>query len=100
MSTAIFRDLLDVGCVFLAELLLGFSLLLLVDALCYMRSRWLKERHKQHLAELQAERDVRSQQLRRSVLALEQQLTIDRDEISRQMTRITLLESRRTPPPC
>ncbi len=98
MNTEIFRGLLGVGCVFFAGLLASFALLLLVDALCDSVAHWLKERRRRHLARLQAERDARSQQLRRTILALDQQLAADRDEASRQMAKVALLVSKKEPP--
>lgn len=59
-----------------------------------------REYHRRRrIARIEAELDAKSEELRRTILGLAEQLAVDRDEASQQMTRAAYLASGVTTPP-
>ncbi|RRJ85682.1 hypothetical protein EG850_12225 [Gulosibacter macacae] len=58
----------------------------------------LAARRRRRIARIEAELDAKAAELRRTILALADQLAAERDEASRAMTRAAFLASGATPP--
>jgi hypothetical protein len=58
----------------------------------------IARRRQRRLARIEAELDAKSEQLRRTILSLAEQLAADRDQTAREMTRQAFLQGRETMP--
>lgn len=99
MNPETFWHAISVACFFLCGTLLGITLYLLVQLFVEDVAQWMKERRERRVTRIEAELDAKSEQLRRTILSLAEQLVAERSEAARQMTRHAFLTSRRTPPP-
>lgn len=96
MNPEIFWHALGAGICFFAWTLVGLVLYLLIQILVESIRDWAKERRRRRIARIEAELDAKSEQLRRTILSLAQQLADERDEASRKMSREAFLASGKT----
>lgn len=80
----------------------GIIAILLIAAAVYCITVFILDElvlaRRRRIARIEAELDAKSEQLRRTILSLAEQLAAERDEVSREMTQQAFLSSGRTPP--
>lgn len=87
---------------------LGLVVLLGLSAACVLVlagmtvgyvSEILAQQRRRRAARLEAQADVKAEQLRQTIYSLSERIAADRDEASREMTRVSFLTTGRVPPP-
>ena len=98
MNPEAFWHTLGIGSCFLAVTLLSLALCFLINALVEGVGWWVAERRRRRIAQIDAELDAKSEQLRRTILSLAEQLAAEQGEASRQMIRAAFLVTGKTTP--
>lgn len=93
-------DPISLGCIIIVGVVAaGFVLYLLIQMLVEEITDWLQRRHRRRIARIEAELDAKSEQLRRTVLEIAQQLAAERDAAAQQMAHAAQLTARRSASP-
>lgn len=98
MNPETFWHALNAGGFFLGATLVCVTLVLLIPTLVEAVTYWAEQRRRRRIARIEAELDAKSEQLRRTILGLAEQLADERDEASRQLARAAFLASGKAPP--
>lgn len=89
-------DLISLGCIIVGLATGGFVLYVLIQTLVEEITDWLQRRHRRRIARIEMELDAKSEQLRRTILAIAQQLAAERDDASQRMAQAAQLTSRQS----
>ena len=92
-------NLISLGCVVVGLAAAGFVLYLLIQMLVEEVSDWLQRRHRRRIAQIEAELDAKSEQLRQTILAIAEQLAAERDDTSQRMAQAAHLTARQSASP-
>lgn len=79
-------------------LMIATGLYLAIRELFDVYVAWKKSRQQQRIARIEADLDRAQDELQQTILAIAGQLTADRDEASRALTRAAYLSSGQVPP--
>lgn len=89
-------DPISLGCIIVGVAAAGFVLYLLIQMLIEEITDWLQRRHRRRIARIEAELDAKSEQLRRTVLAIAEQLAAERDDTAQRMAHAAQLTTRQS----